>query len=184
MASPHQGCKVGRVGSNRTQGEICSLAQKDANQAGTQQHAQAIGDGVDHGGGFRHRMQGVCNLSQNFGPAVFFARDLGQAAGFQQAAQLSRQDGGFRSQIVIEEMRVGVVQKCRRPDDFIGHNQGGSHEGAGVELRRHGITHSVHPIAVNRLAQANRLHRNGTFAGLHTSAPEIRGHVAIRLRSH
>ena len=57
------------------------------------------------------RNEGLRDFSQNLGAPVFLARNLGQAAGLEQAAQLSRQDGGFGGQVVVEEIGIGAVQK-------------------------------------------------------------------------
>ena len=61
-------------------------------------------------------MDGLRDLSQNLGAPVFLPGNLGEAAGLEQAAQLSRQDGGLGGQVGVEEIGIGTMQKDGRAD--------------------------------------------------------------------
>ena len=108
---------------NRLQFKRSFAPQQDTNQPGAQEQAQAVGQGFDHRGNIRRAVQSMGNVRQNFGAAMFFARSLAQPGRFQQAAQLSGQDGGLGGKIFVKEIVVGIVQKCRRANHFVEDHQ-------------------------------------------------------------
>ena len=60
-----------------------------------QQHAQAVGDVLRHGGGVGQAMECGGDLNQNAGAAALFAGKLVQAEGFERGTELGREDGDF-----------------------------------------------------------------------------------------
>ena len=91
-----------------------------------------------HGGDVGSSVQSGCDLGQDFGAAVLFARGFAKPRRLQQAAQLSGQDGGLGGQVVVEELFFGIMQERYRADDFVKDHQGRGHQGASVELLRQG----------------------------------------------
>ncbi len=79
-------------------------------------------------------MQSVGDLGQDFSPAVLLARGFAEPGCFQQAAQLSGQDGGLGGEVLIEKSFFGIMQKRRRADDFIEDHQRSGHQRASFKL--------------------------------------------------
>jgi hypothetical protein len=83
-------------------------------------------------------VQGICNLSQDFGPAMLLARCFAEPGCFEQTAQLSCQDRRLGGQVIIKEFFLGIMQKRYRADDFIEDHQGHGHERAGFKRLQYG----------------------------------------------
>ncbi len=94
--------KLRSLGRHRLQLEQFLLLDEDEHGGRMQQHAEAVGDALHHGGGVGQAMQGGGDLDQNAGAAVLFAGKLVQAEGFECGAELGRQDGDFGQGIVVE----------------------------------------------------------------------------------
>ena len=84
-------------------------AQKNRDQARTQQQAKTVGKRLDHRIHVRSAVQRCGYVGQDFGAPVFFARDFDQPRRFEQAAQLSRDDCGFGCQVFVKELILRIM---------------------------------------------------------------------------
>ena len=184
MPGPHRSCQLRRLGSDCPQTESGAFAQQHADQAGAQQNSQPVRHRLDHRRGLRGGTESLRDLGQNLGSPVFLARNLGEAAGFEQAAQLSGKNGGLGRQVRIEEVRVRTMQEYRRPDRVVTHHHGRGHDGAGAELGSHEIAGGIQLIFVNRLALTDGFDRDGNraLAGLDPGSPEAVRQQSIGFR--
>jgi len=129
-------------------------------------------------------VQGVGNLRQDFGAPMLFARSLAEPRRFQQAAQLSGEDGGFGGEVFIKKSFIGIMQKRRGADDFIEDHERSGHHGTGLELarRREGGT-GLHLIYEDRAAIPHGLGGDGALLWKQSKADETVGQFAIGLFS-
>ncbi len=127
------------LGGHGPQLERSLAAQKDGNQARTQQQPETISQSFDDGGNVGSAVQRVCNLSENRGAAMLLARSFAQPGCFEQAAELSSKDGGLGGEIFIKESVFRIMGKRRHADDFIEHDHGSNHQRARPELAQRGV---------------------------------------------
>src|SRR5438874_12561525 len=80
--SPRRCRELSRFRRHGMQSERASLAKHDANQAGSQQHAQAASDGLDDRLRVSHRMQRLRHFHQALRAAMLLTRDARQTTGF------------------------------------------------------------------------------------------------------
>ena len=93
-------------------------------------------------------MQSFGGFSEDFGTTLFLARNVAETHGLEQATELSGQNRGFRGQVIVEEVRIGIVDECCRPNHFASHYQGSSHNRFGVVLRRERIFRNIQAVEV------------------------------------
>ena len=85
-----------------------------------QQHAEAVGDALHHGGGVGQTMEGGSHLDQNAGAAMLFAGELVQAEGFECGAELCGQDRDFAKRIIVEAGMGVAPEEGDGSDHFSG----------------------------------------------------------------
>ena len=162
MAGPKGISQLGSFGGDGAQFEGSLAAQKNRDQTRTQQQPETVGQGLDDGGYVGSSVQGGGDLGQDLGPAVLLARSFAEPGCFQQAAELSRQDGGLGGEIVIKESFFGIMQKRRRADDFIEDHQRSGHQGASPKLAQRGMALAhLQLIDEDRAALAHGLGSDG-----------------------
>ena len=184
MPGPHRGRQLRRLRRHRAQAEPGCFPQKDANQASAQENPEPVGHGLDHRRRLRRGAQSLRHFDQNLGAPALLAGDLGKAAGFQQTAQLSRQDRGLGRQVLVEKIRIGAMQKRRRPDGFVAHYQRRRHDRAGPILRRHYIARWVQPVLQDRLALLKSFDGDRALTGSEPGPRKAIRHHPIGLGAH
>ena len=133
MAAAECVSQLRSLGGDGAQFERPLAAQQHGDQASSQKQTQTVRQSLDHGGNIGSSVQGVRNISQDFGAAVLLARSLAEPGGFQQTAQLSGQNSGFGGKVLIKKFFIGIMQKGYRADDFIEDHQRSSHQGRGPQ---------------------------------------------------
>ena len=186
MPGPHRSRQLRRLGGDRAQTEPGPFPQHHADQAGAQQDPKPVSHGFDDRCGLGCGMDRLRDLSQNLGSPVFLARNLGKAAGFEQTAQLSRQNGGLGRQVGVEEVGIRAMQKDRRSDRFMANHQRRGHDRSGAVLGGHEIAGGIQLIFVDGLLLPDGFGRDchRTLAGLDPRSREAIRHHTIGLRSH
>ncbi len=185
MPGPHRSGQLHRLGGDRPQAEAGRFLQHHADQAGAQQDPKPVRHGFDDRRRLGCGMDSLRDLSQNLGAPVFLPGNLGEAAGLEQAAQLSRQDGGFGGQVGVEEVGIGTMQKDCRADRIVAHHQRSRHDRARVVLGGHEIAGRIQLIFVHGFLLPDGFGRNGyrTLAGLYPRPRKAVCHHAIGLCS-
>ena len=120
------------LGRHRLQPKEFLLLDEDENGGRMQQHAEAVGDALHHGGGVGQAMQCGGDLDQNAGAAVLFAGKPVQAEGFQRGAELGGQDGDFGYGVVVEAGTRRALQECDGAGHFPCNQQRGGQGGVRV----------------------------------------------------
>ena len=184
MPGPSRVRQLRSLGRNRPQFKRAFAPQQDANQPRPQKQAQAVGQGLDHGGDIRSAVQRMGDVRQNLGAAVLFAGNIAEPRRFQQAAQLAGQDRGLGGQIFVKEVVDGIVQKRDRPNHFVGDQQRRGQQRAGAKLLGRGESRGLHVVAENRAPLAHRLGGNGTLVRTHAQADKAVRQLAVGLLSH
>ncbi len=103
MPSPEGSRQLRSFGGHGAQFEGSIAAQKNRDQARAQQQPEPVGQGLNHGVYVGSSVQRGGDFGQDFGPAVLLARNFAEPRRFQQAAQLSGQDGGLGGEILIKK---------------------------------------------------------------------------------
>ena len=181
MAGPRRSRQLRSLRRNRLQFKRPLAAQQHADQLGAQQQAQTVGQSLDHRGDIRRSMQGMGDIRQNFGAAVFFARGLAQPGRFQQAAQLAGQDRGLGGKIFVKEIVVGIVQKRNRANHFVENHQRRCHQRARLKFRRGREGRGLHMIGEDGPPLSHRFGRDRTLVRTQAEADEALRQLAIGL---
>ena len=127
MPSPKRIGQLRSFGGHGAQFEGSFAAQKNRDQTRTQQQPETIRQGLDDGGYVWSSVQRVRDLGENLGAAVLFARGFAEPGRFEQAAELSSQDGGLGGEILIKKSFFRIMRKRYRADDFIEDHQRSGH---------------------------------------------------------
>ncbi len=180
----HRRRQLRRFRGYRPQSEAGRIPQQHTNQPGTQQNPQPVGNSFNHRRRFGRGVQRLRHLRQNLGATAFLAGDLGEAAGFQEAAQLSGEDSGFCGQVFVEEIGVGAMDKSRRADRLIADHQRSRHHRPGAILGGHQIAGRIQPVLADRSALLKGFDGDRALPSLEPRTPEPTCHRSVGLGSH
>src|SRR6478609_8795493 len=103
-------------------------------------------------------MQSFGGFGEDFGTTLFLARNIAETHGLEQATELSGQNRCFRGHVIVEEVRIGIVDERCRPNYLASDYQGSSHKRLGVVLRREGIFRDIQAIEVEGTTGDDGIH--------------------------
>ena len=102
-------------GGDGPQFEGTLAAQENRDQACPQEQTKTVGQSLNDCVDVGSSVQSSGDLGQDFGAAVLLARDFAEPGGFQQAAQLPRENGRFGGEVFIKESSSESCRKVAAP---------------------------------------------------------------------
>jgi hypothetical protein len=132
----------------------------------------------------RRSVQGVGDFGEDFGAAMLLARCFTEPGRFEQAAQLTNQNGSFGGEVFVEKSFIGIMQEGRRADNFVENHQRSGHYRACFKLLgRRECRACLHFVDEDGAATPHGVGGNGALRGEQAESDETLGQFAIGLFS-